>query len=950
MPNQGRSRISLLIALVLLVLLFAGFLGYSNASSIINGEVMDESGDPIEGAEVSIYWGNDLQEKVASDRDGAFEFEGEPGIVYTLFTMADREDTPGFDYLPSRSNISHDQFANIVLRPGGSLIFGGDMQFIDSENLPTSFMYVIMEPVTGEVFEVDGLPLIFGSDPGSLTGIMVLDDDFVIVPADTPFEVQVNATVLLDDTVEIRSIRVFESPTLETGQGGEVSLDIRKYSLLRNIEVLEELVETLMEELRDMDSMGFYLAVEQGMTESADRFLADASPFLLDGMYVESFDALKLGYIQASQAQIRLNSMVRNASLSVYTLIVFLTVSSTIVAFILANRITAKAMGSVILTVLALSILFLTFPGSTMVPAESFLGVGLVSIIISLTLAVFMPCLMRGRGSDGHLPVRNIMIPIFSIAKRNIRRRKLRFAFTLVSLTVLVMSFVSLTSFSNGYGLVVGKVSGQASPVDSVLIRSQGHTQREPISIPLREIQSGWLDRQLESVAVAPKVENTPTLRAPYILGTTSVYGVLGIDLDQETFITPIENSLLEGALPSISGIVISKALITELDVSLGQTLYLNDQPLLLEGIIDDRAIRVLKEIDGSSYLPSKLRNIDPMGEKPQIVVELCEPSEYVIVHYSTSLSLELTGITRIAVSVGPSYEVEAFAERIALERGYLAWSSSSEGIYLASLGSFFEGKGMPLLVPWAIVVLNVVLTMLNSMFERREEIHILSSVGLNPAQIAAIFMSEAAIVGFTAGGLGYLGGLGVYKGLAFFGLTLEVRQKVSAMWSLASIGIAMTAVFVGAYVALRSSIVVTPSLMRRWKLEKRDVKLLESYDMRVPVRFTPAEMIGYVDFMLQALRRLENHETRVTSSIKAQDLDDGGMKIDFVYKSPGLTAENFYTKNMLLIENNAEEDEMTVRLRSSADREWAYLVGSLIRMISMRWSTAEKHQQPDDR
>jgi hypothetical protein len=309
---------------------------------------------------------------------------------------------------------------------------------------------------------------------------------------------------------------------------------------------------------------------------------------------------------------------------------------------------------------------------------------------------------------------------------------------------------------------------------------------------------------------------------------------------------------------------------------------------------------------------------------------------------------MALTGITRIAASVGPGYDAGAFAERLALERGYLAWSSSPEGIHLASLGSFFEGKGMPLLVPWAIVVLNVVLTMLNSMFERREEIHILSSVGLNPAQIAAIFMSEAAIVGFTAGGLGYLGGLGVYKGLAFFGLALEVRQKVSAFWSLASIGIAMTAVLMGAYVALRSSIVITPSLMRRWKMDKSDVKFFEPYEMRVPVRFLPEEMGGYADYMLQALRRLKTHHTKSTSSIKTQDLDDGGMRIDFVYKSPGSIAENFFTKNTLLIEKG-EEDEMRVRLRCSADREWAYIVGSLIRMISMRWSTTKRMPMIDE-
>jgi hypothetical protein len=948
-PTHGSPRIASLLALVILVTLCTRLPGYSDASSIIQGAVRDESGSPIIGAEVIVYEGNSFKEKTVSGHDGGFEFEAEPAFNYTLYAIASMDGGDEFGYLPSRIDVSLGQSADITLSPGGALTFDGDIQFVDSESLPMSFVYAILEPSTGEVIDVDGLSLVFGSDPNSLTGVMMLSGGILVVPADTPFQVQVNATVLIDNAVETRSIIVSESPGIETHQGGEIRLDIRKYSLPQNIEVLEELVETLVGTLTDMGSMGFYLAVEQGMTESAARFLAEAAPLLLDGMYVESFDALKLGYIQASQAQLRLTSMVRDASLSVFTLIVFLTVSSTIVAFILANRLATKALGSVILAVSSLIVLFLTFPGSTMVPFESYVGVGVASIIVSLSSAVIFPRLMKARGGDGHLPVRNIVIPIFSIAKRNIRRRKLRFAFTLVSLTVLVMSFVSLTSFSNGYGLVVSKVSGHASPGDSVLIRSQGHTQMEPISIPTREIESGWLDRQPESVTVSPKIENTPTLRAPYILGDTRVFGVLGIDPDQEKSITPIEDALLEGALPSVSGIVISEALRSELDIDLGYTLYLNDQPLILEGVMDDGAIRGLKEIDGSSYLPSKLVNTDPFGETPTIVVELCEPSEFVILHYSTALSLPLTGITRIALSVDPGYDAGAFAERLALERGYLVWSSSPEGVHLASLGSFFEGKGMPLLVPWAIVVLNVVLTMLNSMFERRGEIHILSSVGLNPAQIAAIFMSEAAIVGFAAGGLGYLGGLGVYKGLAFFGLALEVRQKVSALWSLASIGIAMTAVFMGAYVALRSSIVITPSLMRRWRMEKRDVKYFEPYEMRIPVRFLPEEMGGYADYVLQALKRLETHHTRSTSSIKTQDLDDGGMRIDFVYRSPGSTAENFFTKNTLLIEKGAEGDEMSVKLRCSADREWAYVAGSLIRMISMRWSTTKKRPLIDE-
>jgi hypothetical protein len=206
--------------------------------------------------------------------------------------------------------------------------------------------------------------------------------------------------------------------------------------------------------------------------------------------------------------------------------------------------------------------------------------------------------------------------------------------------------------------------------------------------------------------------------------------------------------------------------------------------------------------------------------------------------------------------------------------------------------------------------------------------------------------MSEAAIVGFTAGGLGYLSGLGVYKALSFFGLALEVRQKISAFWSLASIGIAMSAVLMGAYAALRSSIVITPSLMRRWRMDKREVKYFEPYQMKIPVRFLYAEMDEYTDFVLNALKRLETHPTRMTSSIKTQQLGDRGMRIDFVYKSPGALAENFYTKNTLIIERGAEEGEMSVVLGSGGDQEWAYAVGSLIRMISMRWSMTQKNPE----
>ncbi len=537
--------------------------------------------------------------------------------------------------------------------------------------------------------------------------------------------------------------------------------------------------------------------------------------------------------------------------------------------------------------------------------------------------------------------MRNIVVPIFSLAKRSIRRRRLRFALTLISITVLVMSFVSLTSFSEGYGLVVRRVSMHGGPREGVLIRAQSYTEMEPTSLSQADLASGWLERQPESAVVSAKAENFPLTRPTVSLNEHPVYGVMGIEPSLEGPVMPLADALIEGELPSEIGIVITESLKDSLGVGLGDVLSLSGVEVELDGVLDDIAPGKLKDLDGSIYLPKKMVNLDPEGEVPQYVVRPCEPTEYVIVHVSTALRMALVGISRVAITVKGGVDVNAFAERLALERGYSAYSASADGVYLARLGGYVEGKGLPLMVPWVIVVLNVVITMLNSMFERRREIHILSSVGLNPAQIAAIFVAEASILGLTAGGLGYLGGLGVYKGMAIVGLSLEVRQKVSAFWSLASIGIAMTAVLMGAFASLRSSVVITPSLMRRWRIEDQRGGF-EAVEMPIPVRLLREEMDGFVAYVVRALKDLEDDPVKNTSSIKVFS-EEEDVRIEFIYKAPSSTVGNFYTKNSIQIERDGEDGEVGVRLSTYGDREWAHTTGSLVRMIAMRWSTSQE-------
>lgn len=113
--------------------------------------------------------------------------------------------------------------------------------------------------------------------------------------------------------------------------------------------------------------------------------------------------------------------------------------------------------------------------------------------------------------------------------------------------------------------------------------------------------------------------------------------------------------------------------------------------------------------------------------------------------------------------------------------------------------------------------------------------------------------------------------------------------------------------------------------------------------EITIPVRLLQEEVDGFLAFVVGALKDLEDDPDKKTSSIKVFDSEGEEVKIDFIYKSPGSTAGNFYTKNSLLIERDSENGEVGVRLKSYGDLEGVHTVGSLVRMIAMRWSTSQE-------
>ncbi len=909
------SRISLLLILLM---------GLQPSSMRIEGVAVDQLGRPLSGVTLHIFHGGVEVSSLPLDEDGLFTLELRTSG--TLYLYADDPSTPGVDYLPLRVEAPWEGVRTLIFRPAATLIVEGSAQFIDSEELPFSTVFTVVD-LEGKPIEVDGLPLIYGEGEDSLTPLLGLNEDVITVPAGMPIGISVNCTVLLGSALVTRSFPLIREP-LKLARGEVRSVDLPAASMPLNLDLVERLLRSISERLEEMRIEGFYLEAEEAKMREALSLLEEARYLGAEGLYIESFDAARRCYLNLQALDLRLRHLRLDASTSVYLLLAFLSSTSTLTALLLVERWRSRLAAALTLYLLSLAALRWSYPGFQLVSpgilASSFIAALSAALLILYLLSHITP---KARG-DGHIPVRNLIGPIISIARRNLRRRRLRTLLMLMSLMILIASFVSLTSISTGYGLTSRRIG--RSNWRGVLIRSKG------VMIQSLEATVDWLLDQPGVEAVAPKAESMAIPNPHAYLKGYPIYGIIGVDPETESWASGLEDIIIEGCLPSPDGLAISSELAEELELRIGDRVTLFGWTLTLEGVLSDEGLRRLREVDGSHYLPEKLVNISPEGEPPNFVPTPCEPGEVVILHISRALMVPLISPSRLSVKLSGDVDIEAFASRMALERGFKAYASTGGAIYLYQLASYLEGRGLPLLIPWVILLLNIASITLSALRERRWEVSILSAIGLNPTQISTVFLVEAAIWGFVGGGLGHLIGLTLYRLLSLLGIPLSVYQKVSALWCLASLALSSSVALVGAAVALKASVVFTPSLMRRWRPRGEE----ETWVIPIPIRLRPGEESEFVDYVASRLHALRGGLVKKTSLIRIHQLD-GAYEIEFIYKSAGQALDSFYTRNRLRVEDGS------VTLTSMGAESWVYEVGSLLRKIAVEWASERASISP---
>lgn len=936
-------------------------------STLIEGWVIDGLTDqPIGNATVQLWditLGSSsvwiLVEDARTDLDGYYSINIEREFQCRVYVYHNDSSSPGFDYVPSFQDFYFSGEKQLIheLKPGGSIIFEGILRIVESIKPADVFGFTVLDPDTGSRPGDEGDVYDYGTEP-QYHNFLSLDPQHIIVPANTPIEIMVNATISGDNGVMQRAFLVNQAAPfiLEKGEKKQVSIDD---SLLQfNIDLVENEVELIDEALIDVEEKGFYTSLERKDFAKVKDLIDGAKRKLTEGTFDESYADLREGYIYTVQINQRINEIFSDASSSVAILTLFLTLTAMVLSSFLFERWPLKIIATCIIASAFLIVLFYTYPGLRIIQTSAFLIDICLSLGISFSASFIFSRFMEKKISS-----------IFSMAKLNLRRRKLRFMLTVISVAVLTMSFVTLTSFSTGYGLTSTSMGNLSLNSEGLLIK-KSLAPDLPLTItfiPLDFSTINWLQDKSEVIGVAPKLENIPNLGNIGSLSSLndsskkiSVFGILGIEPDSEAAVTHIDDIIVDGRYLDVlneNEILLSITTAELLNAKIGDELQLiskvSTMKVTLVGLFDDYQFSQIKDIDTKPLIPKKL--VMQNTEKPTIEIEPCDSSEVVIMNWKTANLFGGVLLSRIDVQLVDPKLALSIARQIALERDLLVWSSYDGQIYKMGLGEYLETSGSSIIIPWIIVILNVIITMLNAIFERRKEIAILSSVGLNPSHIGSLFMAEAAIIGIVGGGVGYLLGIGGYQVMLALSITVEVRQKVSAIWSLASVGVALAAVLVGAGIAIKNSVSITPSTLRRWTMEQKVEDDGESLEFRIPIRLREDDVDSLLNYVSREVKdsvrklypRFADWIEKRTIVSEEKTLETHIKTVDFKYAFGQRDAAVGRYPFRLEAEKKRGEESYSLKImptsRFGADSESVTAIVTFIRMLVVDWSARSK-------
>jgi len=420
-------------------------------------------------------------------------------------------------------------------------------------------------------------------------------------------------------------------------------------------------------------------------------------------------------------------------------------------------------------------------------------------------------------------------LPSFKLGVENMKRRKIRSSLILVSVILFVLSVSLFTSISPLESMGVSVV-GERPTYQGILIRKDSWGQG---GFDLGQRIVDFLKAKYAGNAtVAHRVW---LYMFPDFRNTADIYGTYGYQVrsaatgknvsvntlwgltPQEKIFTNLDDLIVEGRWfeefeGSAPVCIITEEIAGEGNFKVSERVTIAGTNFTVVGIISNN-VSFVSDLDREFGLsPIKF---DLLEQQNPWNIHVA-PSYYVIVPAKILLSLG-GRVASVAIKPNAASQVTTIAEEVFNKvNAHLVYYGSGESTKMLSFRLFFNVFGSQFqLIPSALVMLSLLNMLLGSIYERKKEIGIFSSVGLSPTHIAVQFVAEAVTYSTVGTIIGYILSLLVMK---CFGPLLGISLDYSSLTVLLVIAVSILTVMASSlYPALMAARLVTPSLERTW-------------------------------------------------------------------------------------------------------------------------------------
>jgi hypothetical protein len=461
----------------------------------------------------------------------------------------------------------------------------------------------------------------------------------------------------------------------------------------------------------------------------------------------------------------------------------------------------------------------------------------------------------------------------FSLGISNLRRRKTRTLLTCTTLVLLTFTVLSCTSVKQTMRANRIKLPTTAK-YNGIMIRDKTWT---PIGEPTQRVMENEFGAKY---AVAPRAwyfssrvgeQSFVTIsRAGASYAATALTGMT----PAEQRISAPQTALMPGGRwftkdDQLSCIVpdemADKLNIKPADVgNVWVSVFGTD--LRVIGILDSDKFKKLEDLDGEQITPvdyllmqeqQAQRQAMSAGDEEMSEDELREyihltPDAVLIVPYDFVINGGGT-LRSVAIGIPEAKQVRDDLENLMARIELNLYAGIDGTTYLcSSVGTTGLSGAGDMVIPILIAALIVLNTMLGSVYERVNEIHIYSSLGLAPTHIAALFVAEASVYAVMGAVVGYLVGQAAARILLATGAMGGLYLNYSSLAAVGSTLIIMVTVLLSViYPARKASDIAMPGIERRWTLPEPEDDVIS---MDLPFTVTGDQAVGVNVFLLDYL------------------------------------------------------------------------------------------------